>query len=338
MSSCISLRMLSVRMSPPVPLRRPAALALAAILLATFAGGVSGQPAHDWEAEPEVHPGLRLARVSVVDPRPTNLYCLRIDLANPRIRFTTTDASAECGAESLETRRATTRDFVRARRREGANVVAAINADWFAPWPAPWNRETCSDLGGLAVSEGVLVSPGSGTPSFVVRDDGSTTLTLTTPATDVADIRTAASGFAFVLEEGVPLAGGDDLHPRTGIGLSRDRRFATWLVIDGRRHAGQGATTEEVGAWLLRFGAWNGINLDGGGSSTLALFDPEAEARTGTNEEPASDGVVLVNRPVGDGRNWMKLPESREADEFAPRERANGNNLGVIVLEEREGP
>ena len=57
--------------------------------------------------------------------------------------------------------------------------------------------------------------------------------------------------------------------------------------------------------------------MDGGGSTTLAWWNPEA---------PGDDKCELINTPVGSGAKF----ESEQADAaFIPTERANGNNLGV---------
>ena len=79
-----------------------------------------------------------------------------------------------------------------------------------------------------------------------------------------------------------------------------------------------GATTQELGQWLRHFGAYRGINMDGGGSTTLAWWDPSSED---------ADKCKLLNRPVGNGVKAEQLP----AELFAPTERANGNNLGVAI-------
>lgn len=58
-----------------------------------------------------------------------------------------------------------------------------------------------------------------------------------------------------------------DLHPRTGIGISRDGKSVIMMVIDGRGKS-LGATTKMLGDMLVYAGAWEGLNFDGGGSST----------------------------------------------------------------------
>jgi|GEM_PF-3007597 len=300
-----------------------ALLAMALALPAVAARAQSG--AYDWSQATEISPGVLFAKVSVTVPRRLDVHCLRVDGTNPWVEFATTGRAPDWVPGVTETIRKTTRNFVRETRAAGRSVVAAINGDAFQPWPAPFAQESPTDLLGLAVADGVVVSPPSDEPSFVVFDDGS--MTITPGLADLAGVAVAVSGFAFVLDDGVVLPGGTDLQPRTGIGLSADGRYAYLLVIDGRRHASQGATTAEVGAWLAYFGAHDGLNLDGGGSSTMVRHDPAA----------AGDGIVLLNNPVGNGLNWLLFDESVELASYVPSERANGNNLGVVRAADRDG-
>jgi exopolysaccharide biosynthesis protein len=58
------------------------------------------------------------------------------------------------------------------------------------------------------------------------------------------------------------------------------------LVIDGRQKGtSEGATTAEVGEWLRSLGAAEGINLDGGGTTTLVTEGPDGRPQ-------------VLNRPV----------------------------------------
>lgn len=59
-------------------------------------------------------------------------------------------------------------------------------------------------------------------------------------------------------------------HPRTAVGISADQKTLTLMVVDGRTHS-IGATHEELGALLKKYGAYNAMHLDGGGSSTMAV-------------------------------------------------------------------
>lgn len=94
-----------------------------------------------------------------------------------------------------------------------------------------------------------------------------------------------------------------DRHPRTALGLTADGRTLIMAVVEGRGENASGATVRELGEILLGLGAWEGMKLDGGGSSAMFI------ARAGT-----------VNRP-SDG---------------APR--AVATHLGVVVRRDARGP
>lgn len=61
---------------------------------------------------------------------------------------------------------------------------------------------------------------------------------------------------------------------RTAIGLSRDRRTLTLFTADVRGGS-EGMRLGEVGRVLIdQYGVWDALNLDGGGSTSMALADP----------------------------------------------------------------
>jgi exopolysaccharide biosynthesis protein len=202
----------------------------------------------------------------------------------------------------IRTQRQSTRQFIEAARMQGVPLVLAVNA---APW-SPFQSGVAhpyADRMGLAVEQGQLICPSDGKrPSLVITREGAADLVVVEPDADWTQWQVAVSGFAFCLQDGLEVAADTVLHPRTGIGLCPDKRFVVWLVMDGRQAASQGATVQEVGQWLRYFGARDGLNMDGGGSTTLVRWG--AEERRG----------IVMNRP-------------------AHGERSNGNNLGIALVE-----
>lgn len=105
-------------------------------------------------------------------------------------------------------------------------------------------------------------------------------------------------------------------HPRTAIG--RTANGDLWLVaIDGRQKMSDGATLEETAQILLRLGCTDAINLDGGGSTTIQLFDivlnrpSDGKERAICNailffgpkpSEPTSGTLEGANSASGNGR------------------------------------
>ena len=72
------------------------------------------------------------------------------------------------------------------------------------------------------------------------------------------------------------------------------------MAVDGRADGhSRGATLAELGELMKAFGAWDAINLDGGGSTTLVIKDPLT-------------GVFSVaNRPSGVAVGLPGLPAER---------------------------
>ena len=74
-----------------------------------------------------------------------------------------------------------------------------------------------------------------------------------------------------VVRESPFVNGRGERHPRTGVGLSADRHTLILAVVQGRSERASGATARELGEILRDLGAWDGMKLDGGGSSTMYL-------------------------------------------------------------------
>lgn len=270
-----------------------------------------------WQEAETLHTGIEHLAIKVTQPRRMNIHCIRVDTATPGLTFCTTGRIAQWQPGKQETRRQTVRDFMRDARARGVPVVVAINGDSFSPWPAPYAAQDPTDLNGLAVSEGTLVSPAVDTPSLIIAKDGSLRIDNLTEDADLSNIQLAISGFALCLSQGQVQPSGRDLHPRTGIGLSQNGTQLFLMTIDGRQPESRGATVSELGNLLLKAGAYTGINMDGGGSTTLAVWRQSPE-----EDQPCQ----LLNLPVGSGRSYTE-----GAEPLSPTERANGNNFGIAV-------
>lgn len=64
--------------------------------------------------------------------------------------------------------------------------------------------------------------------------------------------------------------GGYGIHPRTAIGQRKDG-IVLMLVVDGRRVDSIGAGMKDLTDIMLKYGAYNAANLDGGNSSVLVI-------------------------------------------------------------------
>ncbi len=252
---------------------------------ATAAGVFSRQP--EWKA---VFRGVELAELEAETPREMRGFAVRIDGDAPGLEFVLTPSNGEREGETDGWKTST---FL---KKTGCQV--AINAAPFSPVHLSENKP--QDVAGLLVNQGTVVSAEL-RPALVMERDGRARIVERPVRAE--GLWNAVSGFGIVLRDG-ELAGEDKpLHPRTAAGVSRDGETVILLVIDGRQPGhSEGASTREVGIWLQALGAWDGLNLDGGGTTTLVIED-------------ADGGAKVVNRTIHGGRPGL--------------ERVSASHLGV---------
>ncbi|MFN3872073.1 MAG: phosphodiester glycosidase family protein [Ignavibacterium sp.] len=73
--------------------------------------------------------------------------------------------------------------------------------------------------------------------------------------------------------EGVTENFSEQRHPRSGIGFSADKRTLYLITVDGRQQMSRGMTLLEFADLMINEGIYNGLNLDGGGSTTMVIKD-----------------------------------------------------------------
>lgn len=204
-------------------------------------------------------------------------HALRVDLLDPDIRFFSSPRIANYVQNSREVAGMTVSRFLKIN-----HLQAAINANWFDPADNYAPEGSPKDVNGLAISEGQLVSPANDRnyAATLMIDAANHARIIPTnfPAANTEGVWTAIAGDYPVLLAGVnigkkfPTTHGQN--PRTAVGLSENRRYLYLLTIDGRQPGySVGAYDSETAAWLQFFGAYDGINLDGGGSTTLSVED-----------------------------------------------------------------
>ena len=92
----------------------------------------------------------------------------------------------------------------------------------------------------------------------------------TTP--DLSNQDFAISGGTMLVKDGKPAPITHNIsghHPRSAIGTSADKKYLYMVTVDGRQKLSQGMTLEELSKLMIDIGAYNAINLDGGGSTQL---------------------------------------------------------------------
>ena len=228
-----------------------------------------------------------------VNNRLQAVRCVRVDLSDPDVQLSTTPRAANYVAESSETLSLTVSNFL---KNNGLKVAG--NANFYNASPGgsdPQSEGVPCEVYGLMISTGTVVSAadsgdGGRYASLMFTTNKTPVFALNNrpPGTNTAGIYSAVTGYYPVLTNGVnlwaiysnqlasayPDASMHDPQPRTSYGVSQDGRYLFMMVIDGRQGGySDGAIDQETGQWLLLFGASDGLNMDGGGSSTMYMAD-----------------------------------------------------------------
>jgi hypothetical protein len=217
--------------------------------------------------------GITLHQRTETSPRPLKLNVAVIDLTAPGIDFRVTGDNDELPEETTRQR---TRDFLIQQ-----DAQLAINASFFTV-----DTGAYADNSGLVVSAGDRISPHSdyhalnisstNVATIVRQVSGDTTGYASTPSVSLWN---AVAGNRRLVTNGVntitsPNSFDTTLNPRTAAGVTNDSKLVL-VTVDGRQdNVSEGMTTVELADLLISYGVRNGINLDGGGSTTMAIADP----------------------------------------------------------------
>lgn len=133
----------------------------------------------------------------------------------------------------------------------------------------------------------------------------------------------------------------NELHPRTGIGYSADKKTVIYCVVDGRG-ASAGVTTKQLAQLMQSAGAFNAFNMDGGGSSCMYVkdFGPMNATSDGV-ERAVANGIFAVSSAPADNvvaeikayNSKISLPHYGV---FMPRFIAY-NQYGVLINKDLQG-
>jgi hypothetical protein len=195
-------------------------------------------------------------------------------------------------------------------------LAAGINTVPFDPSSAREGEER--RLAGLAIGGGELIAPPVPRYDALVfyAEGGAAIVNQGEIDQTAGKILHATGGFHRILQDGeltdrARQKAAGPRHARSAAGLSAGGRTLYLMVINGGLPGRPGATEAETARILKQLGARDVLNLDGGGSSALALRFSDSGSNT---DDSAGGRVRLLNTPVHG---------------FPGRERAVGLCLGL---------
>lgn len=258
----------------------------------------SGKTKHDWRL-PE---GVIYEHIVRQAPRPLHIHVLKIDTRAPGLSFEVVPGDDPDGEGPAEVALAHPRDLAKK-----VDAIAAINtAAWAMLTDPKTNKKPGYIVGGAADISGwvaqkdrLVSSPQGGYWSVWMDASNRLNLGMIASKDELLEkgiqAKWAVSGFRGILKDDQVLVEPSEVrHPRTAVGLSKEANRFVWLVVDGRQQGfSEGVSEEELAKLLIECGCSDGINLDGGGSSSMWIRD-EKDELSEANSPSEKSGV----RPV----------------------------------------
>ena len=101
-----------------------------------------------------------------------------------------------------------------------------------------------------------------------------------------------------ILRDGEKAEGDSLYNPRTGIGISKDKTKVFVVVADGRSDVSKGVTMVGFGQLFKALGAWDAVNMDGGGSSVMIVDNQVMNTPSDKNIRPVGTGLLITETPI----------------------------------------
>jgi hypothetical protein len=219
--------------------------------------------------------GVEMCEGATEVPRPLQVRAVRVNLKDPTIDLLVTPR-LEDGTGAFGGRK--TSEFL-----AEFNCQVALNASAFDVFAK--KRGDPMRVEDLSLSRGDLYLSSNKWDALLISTNHRAWIARA--PVDTTGAYNGCSGFYALLINGTNNGGMKDRHPRSAVGISRNGRYLILMTIDGRQRGySEGTSTAETAEWIRRLGAYNALNLDGGGSTALAV-------------EGADGSPVVLDRPCG---------------------------------------
>lgn len=261
----------------------------------------NSRPSRTAEAR-SLFPGIVYERLALSQPRPVMVHKLSIDLTTPSIRPFVTPGVVANFPRSPETTARTVTEFV-----DEFDLQIGINANFFKPFreATPWDfYPRMSDpvnSFGQATSSGNTYSPaeeGWSALCFLPQNG----VEIVENGICPKETEQAVAGNDLLVKKGQPVpppdyeAVKDKPYPRTVVAIDKTGKKLWFVLIDGKQFQySEGLTLVETSDYMAKLGVETALNLDGGGSATLAVQTPKG-ARV--LNAPIQTRIPMRERPI----------------------------------------
>ena len=170
-------------------------------------------------------------------------------------------------------------------------------------------------IGNMVIGNNKAVLSGHGiSATFLVnnlfKDDTIKVALNLTPA--LSKIEQLIGGNTWLVQNGIVNQDNGDRHPRTSVGFNQDSTQFFMFVVDGRQPGlSVGMSYKELGDYMKSWGVHNGLNLDGGGSSTMVVRGSVVNSPSdiGGERSVANSLLLISTAPTGPLENIRINPK-----------------------------
>lgn len=159
--------------------------------------------------------------------------------------------------------------------------------------------------GNMSIGNNKAVLSGHGISALFLlnnlnKDDTIKIVIRLTPA--LPKIEQLIGGNTWLVQNGSVNQDNGDRHPRTSVGFNQDSTLFFMFVVDGRQPGlSIGMSYKELGDYMKIWGVHNGLNLDGGGSSTMVVRGAivNSPSDIGGERSVANSLLLISTAPTG---------------------------------------
>jgi exopolysaccharide biosynthesis protein len=247
------------------------------------------------------YPAVVYRHEEMKEPVAQQIFVAKIDLTRPNVNVRVSRGGPDPDGDGKW--QTTLMQPTKIAEREKFDVV--INGDFFSHLSGKdaegaaalkeFQGGTPAAVSGPAVTDGKLWAP-SAKPRAAFLIDAKKQPAVAEVQEPPEDARQVIAGSNLLVVEGKNVAPAPEKgslskgpHPRTAVGIADGGKTLVLVVIDGRKPGvAVGMSLREAADVMLTQGCQQAVNLDGGGSSVLAIRDPQSHQMTILNHP--SDG------------------------------------------------
>ncbi len=227
-------------------------------------------------------------------PRPVMIHIVTIDLTAPEVRAFVTPGAV---SNDTEVNARITSKFL-----SEFGLKLAINANFFyrfheeTPWDYfPHVGDRVNNIGQVTSDGQTYSAPEPGWAAVCFASQRAQIVDSTCPAETVQ----AVAGNEVLIRAGKPVARSEESdkpYPRSVVAIDASGQKLWLIVVDGKQRLySEGMTIAELTELVQQLGADSALNLDGGGSVTLAVATPSG---TKILNSPIQNKIPMNERPI----------------------------------------